>query len=195
MLKPPYVVPSIKDTPLRPFPRVPFPKMLVAYCLGLNSAEDESGVKGALSELVQKSRAEESCIYYGWTRAGSKLFCREGYTSADGILAHLVNVSTCGGLTKFAKPYRIEIHGPKAEIAKLKDTADKMGAVCYERSSGFQHFQAKASLALARTGGDGLEQLKKMFLRLASVLKYFGLGGHAVEIFLALIGRLAYPKP
>ena len=158
------------------------------------TVEDESGVKDALLELVEKSRMEESCIYYGWTRAGAKLFCREGYTSADGILAHLVNVSACDGLTKFAKPYRIEIHGPNVEMAKLQDTADKMGAICYARHSGFQHFEAKscsAPLAIASCSWGGLEQFKKLFLQVATMLKYLGLGGHMLEIFLALIGKLA----
>ncbi|CAE7793016.1 unnamed protein product, partial [Symbiodinium necroappetens] len=156
---------------------------------------DESGVNDALAELVKLSRAEESCIYYGWTRAGSKLFCREGYTSADAILAHLENVSACCDLTKCAKPYRIEFHAPKAEIAKLQGTADKMGAFCFSRQSGFQHFRAKTSAPSRplplRSSGDGMEHLKKQFLRVAVVLKYMGLAGHMLEIFLALLGKLA----
>ena len=156
---------------------------------------DESGVNDALAELVKLSRAEESCIYYGWTRAGSKLFCREGYTSADAILAHLENVSACCDLTKFAKAYRIEFHAPKAEIAKLQGTADKMGAFCFSRQSGFQHFRAKTSAPSRplplRSSSDGMEHLKKQFLRVAVVLKYMGLAGHMLEIFLALLGKLA----
>jgi len=152
--------------------------------------EDESGVAAALAELVDKSRAEDSCMYYGWTRAGTTLFCREGYTGAAGILAHLANVSACGGLTNFAKPQRIEIHGPKEEIAKLQQTADEMGATCYTRQSGFQHFQARpallgtAPLAVARRAD--VEPWRQLFRALAA-LKYVGLAGLA----LALLARLA----
>ena len=152
--------------------------------------EDESGVAAALAELVDKSRAEDSCMYYGWTRAGRTLFCREGYTGAAGILAHLANVSACGGLTNFAKPQRIEIHGPKEEIAKLQQTADEMGATCYTRQSGFQHFQARpallgtAPLAVARRAD--VEPWRQLFRALAA-LKYVGLAGLA----LALLARLA----
>ena len=148
--------------------------------------EDESGVAGALAELVDKSRAEDSCMYYGWTRAGTTLFCREGYTGAAGILAHLANVSACGGLTKFAKPHRIEIHGPEEEIAKLQQTADEMGATCYTRQSGFQHFQARPTLlAVARRSG-GVEPWRQLF-RAQTALKYVGLAG----LSLTLLARLA----
>ena len=49
------------------------------------------------------------------------LFCREAYENAEGLLAHLGNV---GGLLaevmKMADLTRIEVHGPAAELEKLK---------------------------------------------------------------------------
>ena len=40
----------------------------------------------------QKTKTEAGCIYYGWTIAGDKLFCREGYVDGAAANAHLENV-------------------------------------------------------------------------------------------------------
>jgi hypothetical protein len=48
--------------------------------------------------------------------------CREGYQDADGVLTHLQNV---GALLvealKISELTRLEIHGPKEELAKLRE--------------------------------------------------------------------------
>ena len=36
--------------------------------------------------------ASGHCLYYGFTVEGNTVYCREGYTSADGLLAHLGEV-------------------------------------------------------------------------------------------------------
>merc|ERR1711966_87341 len=33
--------------------------------------------------------ASGECLYYGFAQEGNKIFCREGYKSAAGVLAHL----------------------------------------------------------------------------------------------------------
>jgi hypothetical protein len=51
----------------------------------------------------------------------AKFFCREGYTDAEGVLAHLDNV---GGLLaealQIADLVRVELHGPAPELGKLR---------------------------------------------------------------------------
>lgn len=73
-------------------------------------------------QLVEKTRNEPKCLYYGFSFDGNKVHCREGYEDAEGILAHLENVGSLleEGL-KIAEITRLEIHGAEAELAKLRE--------------------------------------------------------------------------
>ena len=72
-------------------------------------------------KFVELTRKEPGCLYYGFSFSGSTAHCREGYVSADAILAHLANVDAplkqALGISKLA---RLEIHGPAAELDKLR---------------------------------------------------------------------------
>lgn len=71
--------------------------------------------------FVDRTKAEPACLYYGFSFDGDQAHCREGYEGADGLLAHLQNV---GALLKealeIADIARLEVHGPAAELAKLR---------------------------------------------------------------------------
>jgi quinol monooxygenase YgiN len=78
--------------------------------------------KAALPAFVDKTAAEKKNVFYGFTINGQEVFCREGYTDAGGVIAHLDNV---GGLLaealKISDLIRLEVHGPAAELGKLKE--------------------------------------------------------------------------
>ena len=58
---------------------------------------------------------------YKFTVNGDEIFCREGYTDAKGILAHLNNVGALlAAMLTMADLTRIEAHGPATELEKLK---------------------------------------------------------------------------
>lgn len=72
-------------------------------------------------QFVEKTSKEPKCLYYGFSFDGDQCHCREGYQDADGALAHLENVGAMlGELLKFAEMTRLEVHGPEAELAKLR---------------------------------------------------------------------------
>jgi hypothetical protein len=48
--------------------------------------------KALLPAFVDKTAAEKKNLFYGFTINGDEVFCREGYTDAEGVLAHLDNV-------------------------------------------------------------------------------------------------------
>jgi hypothetical protein len=48
--------------------------------------------KASLPAFVDKTAAEKKNLFYGFTINGDEVFCREGYTDAEGVLAHLDNV-------------------------------------------------------------------------------------------------------
>ena len=105
------------------------------------TVKDWAKAKPIMADFTKKTTDEDGCIYYGWTKAGNKAFCREAYVDGDAVNAHVKNVGAA--LQKFlkvAKLDRIEIHGPKAELAKTKAATAALGTVYYEVDSGFQNF-------------------------------------------------------
>ena len=77
--------------------------------------------RALLPQFVAKTKSEPACRYYEFTIHGDTVFCREAYADADGTLAHLANVGELlGEMLKISDLLRLEIHGPAAELAKLK---------------------------------------------------------------------------
>ena len=77
--------------------------------------------KALLREFVARTTAEEKVLYYEFTINGDEVFCREAYVGAEGALAHLANVGAL--LDRFltlADLTRLEVHGPAAELERLK---------------------------------------------------------------------------
>jgi quinol monooxygenase YgiN len=76
----------------------------------------------AFPGFIARTTDEEKNLFYEFTINGDEVFCREAYTDAEGLLAHLDNVGpalaqalTISDLT------RLEVHGPAAELEKLKE--------------------------------------------------------------------------
>jgi quinol monooxygenase YgiN len=78
-------------------------------------------VKGALRHFIEKTAAEQENLFYGFSINGDEIFCREGYESANSLLAHLDNVGDLlAEMLKSADLMRVEVHGPANELDKLK---------------------------------------------------------------------------
>ena len=74
-----------------------------------------------IADFQQKTATEKGNLFYNFTINGDEILCREGYESAEALLAHLENVGALLGETlKIADLTRIEVHGPAAELEKLK---------------------------------------------------------------------------
>lgn len=72
-------------------------------------------------KFVDLTRNEAACMHYAFSYDGNIAHCREGYDNAEGLLAHLENVgAVLGEALKMAKIIRLEVHGPAAEIDKLR---------------------------------------------------------------------------
>jgi quinol monooxygenase YgiN len=72
-------------------------------------------------QFVARTESEPKCLHYSFSFSGDVAHCREGYTDADGLLAHLDNVGTLlQEALKIADLARLEVHGPAAELEKLK---------------------------------------------------------------------------
>ena len=79
-------------------------------------------LKAILPEFAAKTRNETGNFFYEFTINGDEVFCREGYVNAEALLAHLENVGAMlAQALAMADLIRIEVHGPAAELAKLKE--------------------------------------------------------------------------
>jgi quinol monooxygenase YgiN len=77
--------------------------------------------KALLPKFVEITKSEAGCLYYEFTINNDIIFCREAYKDGDATLVHLQNVGALiEELLKSADVHRLELHGPAAELEKLK---------------------------------------------------------------------------
>ncbi len=78
-------------------------------------------VKAGFPRFVEKAATEKENLFYEFSINGDEIFCREAYQSAEGVLAHLENIGALlAELLTMADLTRVEVHGPAAELEKLK---------------------------------------------------------------------------
>jgi quinol monooxygenase YgiN len=71
--------------------------------------------------FIARTTTEEKNLFYEFTVNGDEVFCREAYADAEGLLAHLENIGALlAEALKIADLIRVEVHGPAAELDKLK---------------------------------------------------------------------------
>lgn len=95
--------------------------------------------KALCERFMEKTQTESKCLYYGFSFDGNQVHCREGYEDADGLLAHLENV---GKLLEEAltigEVLRLEVHGPEAELAKLRGPMADLNPQFFTLEYGFR---------------------------------------------------------
>src|SRR5258707_14091419 len=93
-------------------------------------------LKAILREFAGKTRNETGNLFYEFTINGDEVFCREGYVNAEALLAHLDNVSAIlSQALTMADLVRIEVHGPAAELQKLKEPIAHLKPAWFELDS------------------------------------------------------------
>lgn len=90
-----------------------------------------------MPKFVEKTSKEPGCIYYDFSRNGNTAFCREAYVGSEGLLAHLDNVGDLvAQFLELSDLIRIEVHGPAAEIEKLREPMAGLNPDFYIRETG-----------------------------------------------------------
>ncbi len=96
-------------------------------------------VKALLPAFVEKTATEQKVLNYEFTMNGDEVFCRESYQDADGTLAHLSNVGDLlAEMLKNADLIRLEIHGPEAEIEKMREPLANLNPTWFVRVCGLE---------------------------------------------------------
>lgn len=77
--------------------------------------------KAGFAAFIARTSTEKAVLYYEFTVNGDEVFCREGYAGGEAALNHLTNVGDLlGEALKIATLMRLEIHGPAAELDKMR---------------------------------------------------------------------------
>jgi hypothetical protein len=88
-------------------------------------------------KFIERTRNEPGCVHYAFSFNGNIAHCREGYDDAAAVLAHLDNVGALlGEALKIASIMRLEVHGPAAELAKLKGPMANLNPQYFELAEG-----------------------------------------------------------
>ena len=86
-----------------------------------------NSVKALLREFVARAATEDQVLYYEFTLNGDIVYCREAYTSAAAVLAHVANVGAqLDRMLTLTDLLRLEVHGPAAELEQLKEPMGKL---------------------------------------------------------------------
>jgi len=103
------------------------------------SAENLAQFKEVCAKCVENTQKEPKCLYYGFSFDGELAFCREGYVDADGLLAHLENVGPLlQEALQLAEIVRLEVHGPAAELDKLRGPLAELNPQFFTLECGFR---------------------------------------------------------
>jgi len=80
-----------------------------------------------LTQFCELVSSEAGCLFYNFTFNNDVLCCREAYTDAAAVAAHLENCGAAlGQFVQIAELFRIEVHGPAEELDKLRETFASM---------------------------------------------------------------------
>jgi quinol monooxygenase YgiN len=97
-------------------------------------------VKAGFPGFVEKTAIEKKNLFYSFSINGDEIFCREGYTDAEGVLAHLDNVGALlAEMLTMADLTRVEVHGPAAELNKLKEPLAHLNPAWFTLESNLSH--------------------------------------------------------
>ena len=88
-------------------------------------------------KFIERTRSEPGCVHYAFSFSGQAAHCREGYDDAAAVLAHLDNVGALlQEALKIASITRLEVHGPAAELDKLRAPLANLGPQFFELAEG-----------------------------------------------------------
>ena len=100
----------------------------------------EASFREMCDKMIAKTSSEEGCINYGFSFAGSQVFCRESYVNARAALLHLDNVGEL--LTEafqFADLDRLEFHGTAEQLEILEEAVAPFNPVLFTLEKGFRN--------------------------------------------------------
>jgi hypothetical protein len=97
--------------------------------------KDAAQFKQIWQEDYRNFAHKGDCVHYAFcfSEDGTRAHCREAYTNADTVLQHLADVDKPlkAVLAGPAELERLEVHGPKEELDKLREALSPLGCLFY----------------------------------------------------------------
>ena len=92
-------------------------------------------IKAGFQRFNDKTATEDDMLFYEFSikdDGSGEFFCRESYKNAEALLRHLENVgSLLAEMLTMSDLIRLELHGPAAEIEKLKGPLAHLNPACF----------------------------------------------------------------
>lgn len=110
---------------------------LVPYFTVNDGKLDEFKALG--EKMVEKTKGESDVVFYGFSFNGQRAHCREGYSSAAGMLKHLENVGELlQEVLKISQLDSLEVHAPESEVAALQEPLKDLNPTFFTMETGFR---------------------------------------------------------
>jgi hypothetical protein len=96
--------------------------------------KDMDKFKSIWQEDYKNFAHKEDCVHYAFCFTNdNRAHCREAYPNAEKVLQHLADVDSPlkAVLDGPAELERLEVHGPKVEVDKLRDALSPLGCLFY----------------------------------------------------------------
>merc|ERR1712072_1026641 len=97
--------------------------------------KDAAKFKELWQDNYKKFAHKEDCVHYAFcfSEDNTRAHCREAYPNAEMVLQHLadVDVPFKAALNGPAELERLEVHGPAAELDKLREALGPLGCLFY----------------------------------------------------------------
>jgi quinol monooxygenase YgiN len=95
--------------------------------------------KALLPAMVEQTKQESLCMFYGFTIHENTVHCREGYENAEGVLNHIEKIGPLlEQALSISELIRLEIHGPAEELEKLQEPLAELNPSYYTIELGFR---------------------------------------------------------
>lgn len=80
-----------------------------------------AAAKAIIADFLRRTATEAGVLQYEFTIGDDTVFCREAYRDAAALLEHIGNVAEqVQQMLAISELTRVEIHGPAAELDKLR---------------------------------------------------------------------------
>lgn len=99
----------------------------------------EAKFREIAQQMVEATQKEEGALFYGFAFNGNEAFCREGYRNGEALLAHGQNVGPfLQQMAEISDVTKLEIHGPEAELAKIREPMARANPAYFVLEMGFR---------------------------------------------------------
>jgi quinol monooxygenase YgiN len=135
------LIPAIAGGPPKPNTH---PYTMLSICPTF-TVVDWDKAKPIMEDFVARTKTEAGCVYYGWTKTGNSLKCREMYKDGAAVNAHLENVGPCiqallaEGVATLDD---INIQGPADQLEIVKPGTEALGTTYFATDGGFTNMSA-----------------------------------------------------